>query len=357
MSTTRLSASSIPYVRLGRWLAGKSGSLYASWSSASLSFLFTGSKLSLSIGSNTERKDKANGGTHMIAVLAGATEEAALLKPENWRTFDPEPSSLITFFDGTLRQEKTYVRIMLIDWASTFELDAFIIDDKKLEILVVGDSISSCLAVPVEEGGEPVPFGILNAFHSVAQRVLREDPSYDLKVDLELVAYPGYNLVHPTEGERGDGYRNGMEEAFFWDSPWSKERLIGVPTFSPIAVLIELGTNDQFFGFSKDRFGAALVNLVQSLKKWHQDSIRYVWLVPPFPDSDTENRELNDSMPSYVTLLESKFGDGIAFKVCDLAEGLTTANTVDGVHPPLAVHNDLGRKLAAFIASNLTTAN
>lgn len=62
-------------------------------------------------------------------------------------------------------------------------------------------------------------------------------------------------------------------------------------------------------------------------------------------------------MSSYIALLKSKFGDEITFKLCDLVEGLTTANTVDGVHPPLAVHNDLGKKLAAFIASNLAIEN
>ncbi|PPQ74394.1 hypothetical protein CVT26_000945 [Gymnopilus dilepis] len=368
MSTTRLPASSLPAsARSGRWLEGPSGSLYASWSSASLSFLFTGSKLDLSIGEQTERKDRLNGGTRMIAVITGATEDEALRKPESWKALDPEPSSMVSIFDGTKLLEKKFVQITLIDWASTFELDALVTDDsasitslipheseKKLELLLVGDSISSTLARPVEEGGEPVPYGILNGFPLVAQRLLREDP-YNIRVDLELVAYPGYNLVHPTESESEQGIRNGMEEAFFWDSPWSKNRLAGPSKLVPKAVLIELGTNDQFFGYTKERFGAALVNLVKSLRSWYKNSIEHVWLIPPFPDSDMDGKELQLSRatPTFIDLLKSQIGDEVSVKLCDLVEGLTTENTVDGVHPPLAVHEDLGKKLAEFIYNNV----
>ncbi|KDR77293.1 hypothetical protein GALMADRAFT_246637 [Galerina marginata CBS 339.88] len=367
--TTRLQAApTVPTsARSGRWLTTPSGSLLASWSSASLSFLFTGEKLVLAVGGTTERKDKSNGGTPMIAILTGASEDAALGNTESWRSFDPDPNSEVVIFNKGTRQEKTYVRIVLIDWASTFELEAFLVDeaasieplpstgDKQIpHILVIGDSISSGMAVSVDQGGEPIPFGVLNTFPFVAQRILREDKGSGLECSVELVGYPGYNLVRPTEEEKEKaGYCNGMAEGFFWDSPWSKDRLTDAPTPFPTAVIIELGTNDQFFKVSSERFGSGLIELVSSLKKWYDGSFRHVWLVPPFPDADTDNRELNEAMPTFIPLLEAQFGGGISFKVVDLVEGLTTANTVDGVHPPLAVHVDLGKKLAGFIASNL----
>jgi len=118
-------------------------------------------------------------------------------------------------------------------------------------------------------------------------------------------------------------------------------------------MVVSTGTNDQFFRISSERFGNALIDFVASLKKWFRNSIHHVWLVPPFPDSDTEDRHLNIAMPSFISLLKSKFGDEINFELCDLVEGLTTANTVDGVHPPLAVHSDLGKKLADFMARSL----
>jgi hypothetical protein len=83
--------------------------------------------------------------------------------------------------------------------------------DEKVNILFIGDSISSGLAVPVEEGGEPVPFGVLDVFPFIAQREL-ESP---LNVAIDLVAYPGACLITPTDQERENGVREGMNEMFF----------------------------------------------------------------------------------------------------------------------------------------------
>jgi len=38
------------------------------------------------------------------------------------------------------------------------------------------------------------------------------------KIELELVAYPGINLVPPTEEEKMKGHPSGMVDAFFWVS-------------------------------------------------------------------------------------------------------------------------------------------
>ena len=83
----------------------------------------------------------------------------------------------------------------------------------KVNILFIGDSISSGLAVPVEEGGEPVPFGVLDVFPFIAQRELLEKES-PLNVAIDLVAYPAC-LITPTDQEREDGVRDGMNEIFF----------------------------------------------------------------------------------------------------------------------------------------------
>lgn len=85
------------------------------------------------------------------------------------------------------------------------------------ELLVIGDSISSAMAVPSEQGGEPVPLGVLNGFPFVAQRLLLEGNKYT-KVCVDLVVYPGLNLVRPTEEEKSKGFPSGMIDAFFWVS-------------------------------------------------------------------------------------------------------------------------------------------
>lgn len=117
----------------GRWSKTASGSLVASWASASVAFLFSGSRLSVSFGQETDRIDKNNGGTPMIAVITGSEQESALSSPSNWRTFDPTPGSEIAIIEeaaGTTKpHKKTFVKIVLIDWASKLELEAFILDE------------------------------------------------------------------------------------------------------------------------------------------------------------------------------------------------------------------------------------
>ncbi|KAF8958107.1 hypothetical protein BDZ97DRAFT_1668898 [Flammula alnicola] len=299
----------------------------------------------------------------MLAIITGPTEEAALRESSSWKTFDPEPGSEVVIFDGQANQENTFVRLAVIDWASKFELEALVVDDKASiepspfrtsatpQILVIGDSISCGMAISPEQGGEPVPFGVLDAFPFVAQRLLLKG-EMPKKVDLEFIGYPGMNLVPPTEQEKVKGFPTGMADAFFWTSPWSKE--IFSPLLSPTVVLIELGTNDQAFDISKERFGAALSEFMDKLIKSSNNSIRQVWLVPPFPDADTDNRELNIAMPSFIPLLEAGFdGVQITGKLCNLVEGLTIEDTVDGVHPSLGVHKNIGRKLMEFMACNL----
>lgn len=114
----------------GRWIKSPRGSLKASWASSSISFLFSGTKLSFHTGAGTVRK-LPNGGTPMIAIMVGPTKEATLKNSAYWRTVDPEANSEVLVLDEITHPEpqKTFVQIMLIDWASMFKLDALIYDD------------------------------------------------------------------------------------------------------------------------------------------------------------------------------------------------------------------------------------
>lgn len=49
--------------------------------------------------------------------------------------------------------------------------------DKTVDILFIGDSISTGYVIPAEEGSESVPFGVLDNFPFVAQRWLLESES------------------------------------------------------------------------------------------------------------------------------------------------------------------------------------
>jgi len=108
-----------------RWLLGPEGSFNASWAGQSLAFMFTGSLLKLKVGSNTMRKDPDNGRTPMIAISTAAAYNATNL----WDapTFDPCAGDELTVVDSK-ESIKTVVQLMLIDWASAFELEALITD-------------------------------------------------------------------------------------------------------------------------------------------------------------------------------------------------------------------------------------
>jgi len=108
------------------------------------------------------------------------------------------------------------------------------------EILVIGDSITSALAVSPEQGGEPIPFGVLNAFPFVAQRLLLEGDK-STKVSIDFVGYPGLALVRPTEEEKLKGFPSGMIDAFFCVSR------ISICVFVILRVLFPGFTLDQGF--------------------------------------------------------------------------------------------------------------
>ena len=122
-----------PSALSGRWVKSPEGSLRAAWSGSSVSFFFTGTRLSFQAGPRTDRRlDMSNGGTPMISIRVGPTEDAVLKSPAYWRTVNPEPNSEVLILDETTHpnlEKKTFVQIMLIDWISLFEVSALIYDD------------------------------------------------------------------------------------------------------------------------------------------------------------------------------------------------------------------------------------
>jgi len=193
----------------------------------------------------------------------------------------------------------------------------------------------------------------LDVFPFIALRELLEKES-PLNVAIDLVAYPGACLITPTDQERENGVREGMNDMFFDPSPWGKGSLeVPFPNSVPKAVVIELGTNDQWFNIPRERFASTMEGFITKLARTFEGSLHHVWLVPPFPDRDTENKELSLAFPSIVASLQAKLKDRLKIQLCDLVDGLTIEGTTDGVHPTLAVHLEIGKKLANFISCNL----
>jgi hypothetical protein len=100
-------AGPYPLERSGRWQAPYTGSLVASWCGASVRFLYTGRSLSIraELGlSRTERKDRFNGGTPMIACVVSEDTQDDVVG-----LYDMEASQTIQLFSANPETEEETV--------------------------------------------------------------------------------------------------------------------------------------------------------------------------------------------------------------------------------------------------------
>ena len=98
-----------PLAFSGRWVKSPEWSLRAAswWSISSVSFFFTGTRLSFQAGPRTGRQlelldmANSNGGTPVISIRVSSTEDAVLKSSAYWRTANPEPNSEVLILDET----------------------------------------------------------------------------------------------------------------------------------------------------------------------------------------------------------------------------------------------------------------
>ncbi|KAJ7171094.1 SGNH hydrolase-type esterase domain-containing protein [Mycena filopes] len=342
-----------------RWQLCDNGAICSAWASSSIKFYSRNpvSDLWIKIGGRTERKDCWNGGTPMLAV--SVANRANSIVQTKTKTIDVAPNTVIRLCDEPT--EDCLVEVVLVDWATTLEIDAFLTSStdaqgiapdppESTQILFIGDSISCGLALEASDGGEPIPRGVLDAFPAQAVAILREKYLYPLS--LEVVAYPGISLADTTSGAEDQSISGGMITRFFHSSPWetAPQTLSG----NPKLICIALGTNDEAADVSPDVFRKTLDKFIRRLATTFPGASRF-YIIPPFrdfadPDAGAIARDLI-SHPIIVTV------DGLDLDVqtCgDLYSGMTRELTVDGLHPTLAGHTQLARNLAEFLVGQRT---
>ncbi|KAK7467402.1 hypothetical protein VKT23_004457 [Stygiomarasmius scandens] len=353
-----------PLFRLsGRWTAPSSGSaIIAFWSGSSVSFLFQGSSLQLRTGPSTVRKDRFNGGTPMIACAVESTSNSSI------STYDAQGTDIITLIDeGFLSSHGAgpyAVHITLIDWASVFEIEAFLVSSDRdiisvpptrpsLNVLVIGDSIS-CGWTDVLQS---IPLGCLNALPFVLRRNVLQNEGIDIRVD--LIAYPGMTLVDPTEDELNEGAMLGMVSKFFHTSPWNTEIAEALDkSDAPEILLIALGTNDEAQDVSPVRFMEALRTLLVKLLRLYDQKVRHICLIPPFSDidasdSDEDSENITQSFSSIVDALRQEpdlMAAGVVLHEIRLGAELQHDHLLDGLHPNVAGYELLGAALSERMA-------
>ncbi|KAG6910396.1 hypothetical protein DXG01_010751 [Tephrocybe rancida] len=284
MSTVLLPASSPSIERSGRWHTSKTGSLIASWCGASLKFLHTGQSLSIKVGPLTERKDRFNGGTPMLACVISQSS-----KDEEVMLLDFEPSQTLELFVAKTEEDASKQRVVeltLIDWASILEIEAFICPSADsvqrpphydyVRSLHIGDSISCGLS----DGSTPIARGCLDAFPFVTRDALRKE---GLKMEIDMVAFPGASLTDPTQ-EEIDAEMNipkGLEKGFL---------------------------HHPFPNFTEEEDGASAESSPES--------------------------SLGVHVPSFVDNLRTAFPQ-VVISGCDIGKGMKEESTMDGLHPTI----------------------
>ncbi|KAG9119432.1 hypothetical protein FRC07_005546 [Ceratobasidium sp. 392] len=205
----------------------------------------------------------------MFALSVGTNELAVVSDLSLSEFCDLPPGEIATLLDSKNgKPRELYVRIMLLDWASVFELEALTMDEDASispppkatfsKMLYIGDSISCAAYAQLEDDYNKPSRGCLDAFPYVAQRVLAQgQPSKVGSID--LISYPGWALVAPDEQEKGWGNPLGMEDKFFHVrqlvttttftnqvlgmqvSPWNTD-LYAQPQPEAEVIVIELGS-------------------------------------------------------------------------------------------------------------------
>ncbi|KAG6910398.1 hypothetical protein DXG01_010753 [Tephrocybe rancida] len=346
MSTVLLPASSPSIERSGRWHTSKTGSLIASWCGASLKFLHTGQSLSIKVGPLTERKDRFNGGTPMLACVISQSS-----KDDEVVLLDFEPSQTLELFAAKTEEDASKHRVVeltLIDWASILEIEAFICPSadsiqraphyEYVRSLHIGDSISCGFS----DGSKPIARGCLDAFPFVTRDALRKE---GLRMEIDMVAFPGASLTDPTQ-EEIDAEMNlpkGLETRFLHSSPWSDSEYSGERL--PVQVLVvALGNNDEVRDVEPARYQTALHSLISSVHKENSDSLKRIVILHPFPDftededgasaESSPESSLGVHVPSFVDNLRTAFPQ-VVISGCDIGKGMKEESTMDGLHPTI----------------------
>ncbi|KAJ7438314.1 SGNH hydrolase-type esterase domain-containing protein [Mycena galericulata] len=354
LSIFHLTAEPARLTLSSRWEYSDNGAVWSGWASSSIKFLLTSplSSLFLKIGSKTERKNRWNGGTPMIAVSVthpaalGTDSDAPSTRIVRNKTFDAVPGTIVQLWDDEIAD--CLVEIVLIDWASMLEIDGSFAPSMDHvqrgpdlpadpQILFIGDSITCGLALEESDGGQPIPRGILDAFPSRTLSILAEEYSYLLSLD--VVAYPGISLVglHAEDNDAATA-TPGMTNP--WDSTPCTPR--GTPKF----ICIALGTNDEANDIDPKLFRSTLKRFIRTLVAMFPSAEAF-YIIPPFRDFNEPGLgEIHNDLVSTRFIVAD-----LDVKVYDIGSGLAAEHTVDGLHPTLAGHTILAHNLARFLSA------
>ena len=134
-----LSPNISQFHRSGRWTQTDSGSLIASWASASLSFVLASSSLSIRLGPKTSHKYSfSSNSTTLVCTISNANgshdhhDQHHLSIPAGPQvlSFSDAKPGLLSIFDRPELEDgqRWLVEISLVDWSSVLEVVSIVVD-------------------------------------------------------------------------------------------------------------------------------------------------------------------------------------------------------------------------------------
>ena len=131
----------------GRWTQTESGSLIASWASASISFVLASSSLSIRLGPKTRHKYTFGGdSTTLVCAISNANgshdyhDQHHLSIPADPRvlSFSNVKPGLLSLFDRLELEDgqQKLVEISLVDWSSVVEVVSIVVDTVGIHFLI-----------------------------------------------------------------------------------------------------------------------------------------------------------------------------------------------------------------------------
>ena len=138
-----LSPNISQFHRSGRWTQTDSGSLIASWASASLSFVLASSSLCIRLGPKTSHKYTFGGdSTTLVCTISNASgrhdhHDQHHLSPQVLSFSNVKPG-LLSLFDrlGLEDGQQRLVEISLVDWSSVVEVVSIVVDTVRVHFFI-----------------------------------------------------------------------------------------------------------------------------------------------------------------------------------------------------------------------------
>ncbi|KII94203.1 hypothetical protein PLICRDRAFT_419566 [Plicaturopsis crispa FD-325 SS-3] len=253
---------------------------------------------------------------------------------------------------GVVSDGQKHVRVWLVDWASELQIKHFVLAmDARIsppttemsavhQFLFIGDSITSGFS-PYD--GQ-FPRGVYDAYPYVCSRELARR---GIQNGVDVVAYPGVCLTGPQ----------GMENRYWQNSPWTVDE--GAPaacsTETPETIVLALGTNDAANDVASDIFIPSLLSFITRIHHLHGPTLKHIIIILPFID----RKEDGDVVPyelairsAVSSLSHNESMISIKAHTITPAELLVGDLTLDGLHPSVAGHLQIGANLAQWLIMN-----